>query len=215
MEKEGLRDESFLSLIDKKAYSIIHGGMRMDRDQSIPVIDDQAKVNLYDKTVKRSKSKSTNLFFTMVDKMNEGLAWIAGAAVVLLMLLIVLNAIKRMFSDPFAGTVEVATWLGAISGIFSLGYAQLHKGHVFMDLLINKFPEIVSKSIHTLVNIVSAIFFLVAGWLIFQHGMNMMGSGVVSETLRIPFYPIVQLCSLGFIGIVLAIIKETILIWKE
>ncbi|WP_419888306.1 TRAP transporter small permease [Neobacillus niacini] len=187
----------------------------MDRDQSISVIDDQARVTVYDQTIKKTKSKSINLFFTMIDKMNEALAWIAGAAVVLLMLLIVFNAIKRMFSDPFAGTVEIATWLGAISGIFALGYAQLHKSHVFIDLLINKFPEMVSKIIHTLVNIVSALFFLVAGWLIFQHGLNMMGSGVVSETLRIPFYPIVQLCSLGFIGIVLAIIKETIFIWKE
>src|SRR3954464_6427451 len=111
----------------------------MERDQSIPVIDDHAKVTVYDQTVKKSKSKSTNLFFTMIDKMNEGLAWIAGLAVVLLMLLIVFNAIKRIFSSPFAGTVEVSTWLGAISGIFALGYAQLNKGHVFIDLLINNF----------------------------------------------------------------------------
>lgn len=185
----------------------------MDRDQSIPVVEDQVKVNVSDPTAK--KSKSTPLFFKVIDRMNEVMAWFAGIAVVLLMLLIVFNSIKRIFSDPFSGTVEVATWLGAISGIFALGYAQLHKGHVFIDLLINLFPKMVSKIIHTLMNLISIWFFLVAGWLLFQHGLNMMGNGVVSETLRVPFYPIVQLCSLGFIGLVLAIIKETILIWKE
>jgi len=185
----------------------------MDRDQSIPVGDEHVKVNVYSQTTK--KSKSTHIFFTVIDRMNEAMAWFAGIAVVLLMLLIVFNSIKRMFSDPFSGTVEVATWLGAISGIFALGYAQLHKGHVFIDLLINILPKMVSKMIHTVMNLVSIWFFLVAGWLLFQHGVNMMGNGVVSETLRIPFYPIVQLCSLGFIGLVLAIIKETIFIWKE
>jgi len=184
----------------------------MERDQSISVINDHSTANVYEQTVK--KSKSTNLFFTMVDRINEAMAWIAGSAVVLLMLLIVFNAIKRTFSNPFAGTVEVATWLGAISGIFALGYAQLHKSHVFIDLLITKFPPIISRSIHTCVNIVSLVFFTIAGWLVLQHGLNLMGNGIVSETLRIPFYPIVLLSSLGFFGLVLAIIKETIFIWK-
>lgn len=185
----------------------------MERDQSIPVVNNNSKVVVYDQPV--MKSKSTNLFFTVIDRFNEALAWIAGAAVVLLMLLIVCNAIIRTFSDPFAGTVEVATWLGAVSGIFALGYGQLHKSHVFMDLLINKFPTIVSKMIHTCVNIASVWFFSIASWQVFQYGLNLMGNGVVSETLRFPFYPIVLFCSIGFVGLVLAIIKETIFIWKE
>ncbi|PIC99040.1 TRAP transporter small permease [Sporosarcina sp. P29] len=158
---------------------------------------------------------TSNLFIKTTDYLNRFLAVVAGIALISMMLLIVFNSIKRMYSDPIAGTVEIVSWLGAITGIFALGYTQLNKGHVYIDMLLDKFPFILQKVIHTFMNVISTSFFLVAAWQLLLFGINLRGNGVVSQTIQFSFYPIVILSSIGFIGLVLAIVKETILLWKE
>ncbi|WP_240375962.1 TRAP transporter small permease [Bacillus piscicola] len=158
--------------------------------------------------------ETSNTFFKIIDKSNQSLAVLAGIALISMMLLVVFNSIKRIFSDPIAGTVEMVSWLGAITTIFSLGYAQLHKGHVFIDLLFKKLPKLLQHVLHTFMNALSIIFFSIAAWQITIYGIDLMNNGVVSQTMRVPFYPIVMFCSLGFLSLLLALIKETILIWK-
>ncbi|MFD1708945.1 TRAP transporter small permease [Siminovitchia sediminis] len=161
------------------------------------------------------KDEKPNIFFRFTDYLNQGLAYLAGLSLICMMLLVVFNSIKRLFSDPISGTVELVSWLGAMTAVFSLGYAQLHKGHVFIDLLIVKFPPALHKLTHSLVNVLSILFFIMAGWQISLYGISLKQSGVVSETMQISFYPLVILCSLGFFSLVLAIVKETIEVWKE
>lgn len=161
------------------------------------------------------KAVSSNVFFRLTDYFNQALAVIAGIALISMMLLVVFNAIKRIFSDPISGTVEIVSWLGAITGVFALGYTQLNKGHVFIDMLLDRFPTSIHKLIHTFMNVVSIAFFLIAAWQIALYGIGLKNNGVVSQTIQFSFYPLVILCSLGFFGLVLAIMKETILIWKE
>src|SRR5690625_5443161 len=98
--------------------------------------------------------------------------------------LIVFNAIKRLFSDPFSGTVEVVGWLAAITSTFSLGYAQLHKAHVYIDLLFEKFPEMLQKIVYTIMVAGSVIFFTLVVYYLFQHGLLMKRNGTLSETLQ-------------------------------
>lgn len=156
----------------------------------------------------------SNIFFKLIDRINQVSAILAGTSLLVMILLVVFNAIKRLFSDPIAGTVELVSWLGAMTTIFSLGYAQLYKGHVYIDLLFKKLPLRLQQVLHTTLNIISIGFFSMAGWQITMYGLNLMENGVVSTTMRISFYPIVIFCSLGFLGLLLALIKETVLIWK-
>lgn len=155
-----------------------------------------------------------NIFFKITDSLNRGLAFIAGLFLICMMLLVVFNSLKRLFSDPIAGTVELVSWLGAMTAIFSLGYAQLYKGHVFIDLLIVKFPSGLQKLTHSLVNVISILFFIMAGWQMTIYGIDLKQNGIVSETMQVAFYPLVILCSLGFFSLVLSLVKETIEVWK-
>ncbi|PID01767.1 C4-dicarboxylate ABC transporter permease [Sporosarcina sp. P2] len=183
------------------------------RNEQIVEFDIESASFIEDKHEEKVVSTS-NLFFKTTDYLNRFLAVIAGMALMLMMLLIVFNSIKRMYSDPIAGTVEIVSWLGAITGIFALGYTQLNKGHVYIDMLVDKFPSMLRRIIHTVMNVLSASFFLVAAWQLLLFGLNLGSNGVVSQTIQFSFYPIVILSSIGFIGLVLAIVKETILIWK-
>lgn len=155
-------------------------------------------------------TKQLNALDQIIKYFNLGLAWIAGLCLVLMILLIVFNGIKRIFSDPFAGTTEVAGWLGAIAISFAIGYTQLHHGHVDIDLLVQKFPERLQKFISILVSLASLLFFLIVGWQIIRYGLSLMEGNHLSPTLRISFYPLVLLTSLGFFGLTLALFKDFI-----
>ncbi|RST77230.1 TRAP transporter small permease [Siminovitchia acidinfaciens] len=187
----------------------------MGTEQSIQLDTENPKVTVHkDSADALSNEGKPNIFFKITDSLNRGLAFIAGLSLICMMLLVVFNSIKRLFSDPIAGTVELVSWLGAITAVFSLGYAQLHKGHVFIDLLIVKFPSGLQKLTHSMVNVFSILFFTMAGWQITLYGMGLKESGVVSETMQVAFYPLVILCSIGFFSLVLAIVKETVEVWK-
>lgn len=185
-------------------------------DKSIQLDTENPKITPHKNSVDvQSSEGKPNIFFTLIDTLNQGLAFLAGLSLICMMLLIVFNSIKRLFSDPIAGTIELVSWLGAITTIFSLGYAQLHKGHVFIDLLILRFPRGLQKLTHTLVNVASIFFFTMAGWQIALYGISLKNSGVVSETMQVAFYPLVILCSIGFFSLMLALVKETIEVWRE
>lgn len=188
----------------------------MGTEQSIQLEAENSEVTAPNQPIDAPlRDKKQNAFFRLTDYLNQGLVFLAGLSLICMMLLVVFNSIKRLFSDPIAGTAELVSWLGAMTGVFSLGYAQLHKGHVFIDLLVVKLPSVLHKLTHSLVNVLSILFFIMAGWQIILYGISLRQSGVVSETMQIAFYPLVILCSLGFFSLVLALVKETIEVWKE
>lgn len=188
----------------------------MGTEQSIQLEAEKPEVTAPDQAVEAPvRDEKPNMFFRSTDYLNQGLAFLAGLSLICMMLLVVFNSIKRLFSDPIAGTVEMVSWLGAMTAVFSLGYAQLHKGHVFIDLLIVKFPSALQKLTHSLVNVLSILFFSMAGWQVTLYGLGLKQNGVVSETMQVAFYPLVIFCSIGFFSLVLAIVKETVEVWKE
>lgn len=162
-----------------------------------------------------SKGGSWLRIYSQITTIVNGImAWIAGICLISMIALIVFNAIKRLFSDPFAGTVEVVGWLAAIAATFSLGYAQLHKAYVYIDLLFNKFPKLVQKLVYSIMVLISIVFFAIVVWYLFQYGLTLKKQGTLSETMQFMFYPFTLLCSLGFVGLVLALIKDFIDCWR-
>ncbi|WP_134700620.1 TRAP transporter small permease [Ammoniphilus sp. YIM 78166] len=152
----------------------------------------------YQETGKRN---SVSSFWVSVNRrFNQGLAVIAGISLMMMMLLIVSNAVIRVFANPFAGTVEVVGWLMAITTSFAVGYTQLNRGHVDIDLLTSRFSPMVQRGLQAIVQLVSLLFFLVVGWQVIQYGLSLMQNGTLSQTLGVIFYPYVFLVSLGFFG---------------
>lgn len=140
--------------------------------------------------------------------LNRGLAWLAGIFLVLMMLLVVGNGLIRNIYVPFYGTPEIVGWLGALTTAFALGYTQLHKGHIDIDILVEKFPDSLKRWLHGIMLLASTVFFLLITWKIFQYALTVMENGNLSETMRIAFYPIIILADFGFLGLSLALLVE-------
>ena len=66
---------------------------------------------------------------------NGVLAALASISLLAMMLLIVGNMFRRTVAAPFPGAFEVVGWLAAITAALALGYTQLHKGHVDIDIV--------------------------------------------------------------------------------
>jgi TRAP-type C4-dicarboxylate transport system permease small subunit len=160
--------------------------------------------------IAENKFKNMNALERFNYRVSQFFAVISGSAVILMMLLIVINASKRTFSSPILGTTEMVGWLAAISISFALGYTQIHRGHVDIDLLVIKFPESLQKLLRIVVSFLSLAFFAIVGWQLLQYAMTLSANNNISQTLGVIFYPFVILSSIGFMVFVLVLLNDFI-----
>lgn len=140
--------------------------------------------------------------------LNRGLAWFASGSLLLMVLVVVFNAILRLFFTPFSGATEIVGWLAAITTAFGLGYTQVNRGYVDIDALVERLPGNIQKMLKRFILLVSMTFFALLAWQLTVYGMNVMKNGNLSETLWLPYYPFIYILALGFTGLTLAILVD-------
>lgn len=121
------------------------------------------------------------------DKFN----WVAAAAVAVMMLLTVVDVVMRLFKMPIPGTFEIVGMLGAVAISFSLAYTSIEKGHITVEVLMQNLPARVQAFFTALYSLASAVFFLFAAWVCIDYAMDLIKSGEVSSTIKMPTYPFV------------------------
>jgi TRAP-type C4-dicarboxylate transport system permease small subunit len=139
---------------------------------------------------------------------NRGLTFFAGLALIAMMLVTVGEMVLRMFGKPMAGTIEVITWLAAVTTAFALGYTQMHQGHVSIGLFINRLAPRIRAVVNTLVYLAATILFAIVTWHVFLHAGVLKQSGSLSETMKVIVYPWVYLTSLGCAGLTSALFVD-------
>ncbi len=137
---------------------------------------------------------------------NKGMAVVAGAALVCMMFITVLDAFLRAFAKPLTGTFEMVSWLAALTAAFSLGYTQLYKQHVSIDLLVKKLGARACSVIEAFVHLISLVLFGAIAYKIFTYAGTVRASGSLSETMKVVYYPWVYLVAIGCLGLVIALI---------
>ncbi len=135
---------------------------------------------------------------------------IAGSALVAMMTLAVINMFLRAFYVPFGATWEVVAFLTAITTAFALSYAQLHKVHVSIDLVVRHFPPRTRAILESITHFLSICLFGIAAWHLYLYAGRVQAQGVLSETLRIPFYPLIYAVSVAFVSFTLVLIADFI-----
>lgn len=128
-----------------------------------------------------------------VKKISEALSGIfmviGGVSLVLMTAIACVNMFLRSFGTPLAPSYELVSYLGATTVALPLGYAQLKKSHIAVDILGNYFPSSIRLVTSALTLILSVGFFSLGAWKVGQHATNFLRTGELSETTRMPFYP--------------------------
>lgn len=137
--------------------------------------------------------------------LNKCLAAIAGLSLIAMVLVTVGEMIFRMFGRPMAGTVEMIGWLAAVTTAFALGYTQVYRGHVSIDLFTQRLGQKTQALLSLLVHLIASALFVIVTWHVFQHARVLCQTGSLSETMKVIVYPWVYLVSLGCAGLTLAL----------
>lgn len=124
------------------------------------------------------------------------LYWIAGTAIITMMILTCGDVVLRFFRRPIPGTYELVCFLGAMAVAFAMAHTTVQKGHVAVSLLVRLFPARIQGLIGSITSTFGFIFFALVAWQSVLYGNDLHASGEVSLTLQLPFYPFVY--GIGF-----------------
>lgn len=133
--------------------------------------------------------------------------WIAGCFLVAMIVITCANIFLRIVWMPVRGTFELMGYFGAIVTALALGYTQIRKGHISVDIVVLGFSKKTQSILNAFNSFICMAFFGIAGWQIAKHAGTLCRTGEVTETLQIVYYPFTYGVSLGcfFLALVLFI----------
>ena len=105
------------------------------------------------------------------------LVWIAGAALILMMLHIAAEVIARyVFNAPLNGTVEIVSTYYMVAVVFlPLALIEKRNGHIVVELVSQHFPARVQEIQIALVALASALYFGAFAWQTWGDALQKFG----------------------------------------
>jgi TRAP-type C4-dicarboxylate transport system permease small subunit len=128
--------------------------------------------------------------FNVLKLVSKVLNSIAGIAVTVMMLLTVADVLLRAGGHPIIGTFEIVALLLALVIGFGIPQVSLDKGHVYMEVLLDKLSKRGKNVMQTFTRVLCLGLFAFIGGNLFNVGARFHTSGEVSATIKIPFYPV-------------------------
>jgi TRAP-type C4-dicarboxylate transport system permease small subunit len=145
-----------------------------------------------------------------IARISAGFNTLAGAAVVLMMLLTCADVLLRLLRHPIPGTYELVGYLGTVIISFSLGLTSLSKGHIAVEILVEKLPRRAQAGIEAGTSLISAALFGLIAWQSLVYATDMRQSGEVSVTLTMPIYPFIYGIAAGSALMVLILLLDSL-----
>jgi TRAP-type C4-dicarboxylate transport system permease small subunit len=116
---------------------------------------------------------------------------VSAAAVVFIMLLTCADVVMRLFGRPIPGTYELVGYFGAMIVAFALAWTSVERGHISVELLVDRLPARPRAFIEGAGHLASAVLFGLLAWQSQVYAMDLLENGEVSLTLGIPTWPFV------------------------
>lgn len=118
------------------------------------------------------------------------LNYVGGGALTSMMLLTVTDVVMRAFGRPIIGTFEIVGLLLALVIGFTIPKVSFDKGHVFMEVVLERLGQKEKNTLMTLTRVLCIVLFILIGYNLFAVGSEFRVAREVSPTLEIPFYPV-------------------------
>lgn len=135
---------------------------------------------------------------------------VAAGAIVVMMLLTCTDVVLRLFDRPILGTYEMVGFLGTAVIAFALAHTSIERGHIAVEILLDRFPAKVQNTIEGLNHLIGAVLFLLIAWQSTAYALDLKASGEVSLTLAIPTYPFVYGIAAGCALLTLVLAAESL-----
>jgi TRAP-type C4-dicarboxylate transport system permease small subunit len=139
-----------------------------------------------------------------VSRLSRILNWVAVFCLLAMMFLTCGDIVLRLFRRPIPGTYDLVGFLGAIVAGFALAETTIQRGHVAVQVVVEKLGQKVQKICFLCTTILSIMIFSLCSWESVRYGNDLLAAGVVSPTLKVPFFPI--LYGIGFSTAVVSLV---------
>jgi TRAP-type C4-dicarboxylate transport system permease small subunit len=142
-----------------------------------------------------------------IAQLSRALNTLAGGAIVAMMLLTCADVVLRLLRQPIPGTYEMVGFLGTVVAAFALAYTSLEKGHIAVEILVERLPHRVQTVIEAATALIGAALFWLLCWQSGLYAAELRHSGEVSVTLTMPIYPFIYGIAVGsgLLGLLLTV----------
>jgi len=122
-----------------------------------------------------------------------------GLAVLLLMVFLTVGDISGRYflSRPITGTFELTNFMLALVVFFAIGYTQVRRGHISIDVVISRFSPRAQAVIDSITYLLSLGLFSLVTWQSAIHANRLFEGHNVSGVLSLPIYPFVIVVAVG------------------
>lgn len=150
----------------------------------------------------------------MLKRFSGYLNIVAGVALTLMMFLTVIDVALRAGGYPIVGAYEIVALSLAIVIGFSIPQVSLDGGHVFMEIGLDKFGPKGQMMLKTFTRLLCIGLFIFIGYNLITVGAEFRSSGEVSQTLRLPFFPVAWGVAICCFLEVIVFILEIVNMWR-
>ena len=147
-------------------------------------------------------------FIAFASKLSTWMAGAGGIILVSMMLVTVFDVTVRCFGRPISGTYDLVALGGALVIGFSIPYATMKKGHIMVDVLIQRLSPKNQRIVNFVTRLMALAICLTIGWHLIKVGLDFYHKHEGSQTLQLSFYPIAYGLAGGFFVQCLANIAE-------
>jgi len=135
---------------------------------------------------------------------------LAQCAVVAMMLIVVGNIVLRILWRPIYGTYDVVMILGSIAVAFALGYCAVQRGHIAVEIVMERFSQRVQAIVDSITGILGVGIFAIIAWQCWVYGTDMWRCGEVSMSVYIPLHPFIYGVGFGCALVCMVILVDLI-----
>ncbi len=130
------------------------------------------------------------VFLSITQRLSRYMQWIAGAALIFIMLLTVADVALRIFGRPIVGTYEMVGLGGAVVIGFALPITTWLRSHIFVDFFIQSLSAFWKGVFDICTRALSFGLFVLIGYNLLLYAGELYKSGEVTATRQLPFYPV-------------------------
>jgi TRAP-type C4-dicarboxylate transport system permease small subunit len=124
-----------------------------------------------------------------IEKLCRYCDFIAWLGLFSMMAVFVAETICRRFWKPLPGAYDIVGLLQVVLVAFAIPYFAFRKGHIQVELIVQRFPKRVQQAVDIFNGLVSLGFFVVVTWQCMVLAIGMRKTNEVSMSAFIPHFP--------------------------
>ncbi|HHT47415.1 MAG TPA: TRAP transporter small permease [Firmicutes bacterium] len=128
---------------------------------------------------------------------------------VLMMFVTVGDVVARsFFNKPIPGIFELTRYALAVIVFTSLGWSQMSKVHIAINLFVSRLSALWQNGIDTFNYLLAFITFVISFWQMVAYTIRLFNYDVVTTVLRVHVYPWVLISAVGILFFALALFLD-------